>query len=106
MLLEPVWNLLEREVFSAPSTDRLFNLYRDVNEDLDRPDAAEIRRTNLYRYLERYQSFPPVLLLAEAPGPRGCRFSGVPFVSEAQLLDDTFPIDGYQSSARETPHAE
>ena len=54
---------------------------------------------------ERSRS-PKVLLLAEAPGPWGCRFSGVPITSEAQLLDPDFPISGEQSSAGDEPHTE
>lgn len=106
MHLDPVWDLFETALFSSPSSDSLFNLYRDVDDTLDRPDAVSIRRANLRNYLARYEEPPRIFLLAEAPGPRGCRFSGVPFTSEAQLLDDTFPICGRQSSLREKPHAE
>ena len=38
--------------------------------------------------------------MAEAPGPWGCRFSGVPLVSEQQLLDPAFPLDGRPTSLR------
>ena len=106
MLLDPIWNLLEEEVFSRPSTDDLFNLYRDRNEELDRPGAPQIRRRNLRRYLSRYEERPPFFMLAEAPGPWGCRFSGVPFTSEKQLADDTFPLAGEPSGAHEDLHAE
>ena len=47
-----------------------------------------------------------VVLLAEAPGPWGCRFSGVPLVSEAQLTDADFPIHGRQTSQEPEPHHE
>jgi hypothetical protein len=45
-------------------------------------------------------------LLAEAPGPWGCRFSGVPLVSEAQLVDPAFPIHGRPTSRADGPHTE
>lgn len=104
--LEPIWQLFEREVFPAPSSERLFNPYRDRHDAVDLPDAPSIRRENLRRYLGTYPAPPAVLLVAEAPGPWGCRFSGVPLVSEAQLVDERFPIDGLPSSTKEAPHTE
>ena len=98
--------LFERYVFPVPSTDRVFNPYRDVNPDVDRPDADAIRRANFAAYLGAYPRRPSTLLVAEAPGPWGCRFSGVPFTSEQQLLDPDFPIDGHPSSAGDAPHRE
>lgn len=106
MLLEPVWNLISERVFPAPSEHNLFNLYGDRTDALDLPDAPAIRRDNLYRYLASYEVRPRVLLLAEAPGPRGCRFSGVPFTSEMQLLDPGFPFDGQVSGNGEKPYTE
>jgi hypothetical protein len=106
MLLEKVWTVLEECVFSRASTERLFNLYGDRNEDVDLPNAPAIRRENLWNYLSAYREPPSVFLLAEAPGPWGCRFSGVPITSEAQLLDPDFPVHGRQSSAGEQPHSE
>jgi uracil-DNA glycosylase len=93
-------------VFPVPPTPGLFNQYRDRDEALDLPDAPRIRQDNLYRYLSSFPKRPRVLLLAEAPGPRGCRFSGVPFTSEAQLLDPAFPIHGNRSSRGEAPYSE
>ena len=37
--------------------------------------------------------------MAEAPGPWGGRFTGVPFTNERQLLDPAFPVDGRPTSA-------
>ena len=93
--------LFERELFDAPSTDDLFNMYRHrVNGDRDVAEAPAIRRQNLRNYLAAYPGRPEALLMIEAPGPWGCRFSGVPITSEAQLLDPAFPIDGERTSAR------
>src|SRR5919106_4390686 len=98
MLLSDVWAVLEERVFTHTSSDRLFNFYKDGEEALDLPDGPAIRRQNLKSYLSCFRERPPVLLLAEAPGPWGCRFSGVPITSESQLLDAHFPVRGMQSS--------
>lgn len=101
--LEP---LFEARLFDVPSTDDLFNPYRDRDDALDRPDAAAIRRDNLRRYAAAYDAPPPLLLLCEAPGPWGCRFTGVPITSEAQLLDPAFPLSGTRSSTADAAHDE
>ena len=106
MLLEEVWSMLAEKVLTTPSTPTLFNLYRDTDTDYDRSDAADLRRSNLREYLACYRSRPEYFLLAEAPGPWGCRFSGVPLVAEAQLQDPAFPIHGQVTSLAPTPHAE
>ena len=106
MLLDDVWTLLETRVFPKPSSDTLFNPYHTTHATLDRPDAAQTRRTNLRNCLACYAARPPLFLLAEAPGPWGCRFSGVPLVSESQLADPDFPIDGTPTSRAEEPHRE
>ena len=106
MPFDDLQRLFETHLFTRPSTERLFNPYRDRRNAVDRPDAPAIRQANLRRYLAAYPAPPPLLLLAEAPGPWGCRFSGVPLVSEAQLLDPAFPLTGDASSTRETPHTE
>lgn len=104
--MDPVWEILEKKVFVRASTDRLFNLYRDRDAELDKPDAPAIRRQNLRGYLSAYQEMPRVFLVAEAPGPWGCRFSGVPITSESQLLDKNFPVIGDKSSTADEPHDE
>jgi hypothetical protein len=105
-MLSDVWSLLESEVFPAPSTDEAFNPYRDRYDDLDCDDAPARRRENLRAYLSCYDTSPPLFLLLEAPGPWGCRFTGVPITSEAQLLDPDFPIDGRRTSRDDDPHTE
>ena len=99
-----LWALYERDVFAATG-DRLFNPYRDRHGTHDAGGAAETRRQNLRAALDAVArdapgGRPDVLVVAEAPGPWGCRFSGVPFTSERQLLDPAFPVDGRPSSAR------
>jgi len=60
------------------------NPYRYSHPDLDRRGAARTRRANLEAYLERVGR-PRMLLLGEALGFRGGRFSGITFTSERQL---------------------
>lgn len=61
------------------------NQYRDAEADLDRPDGAAVRRRNLRRYLEAFSRASHVLV-GEAAGYAGCRFSGIPFTGEAQIV--------------------
>jgi len=98
MILEDVWTLLERTIFPVPSTNTYFNQYNDRRPDLDLPGAERIRRNNLRKYLESHPEKPVVLLVGEAPGYRGCLFSGVPFTSEAQLCSGELPFSGERSS--------
>ena len=102
---DDAWRLFEREVFEATGTpDRLFNLYATAAEtEHDAPGAPQIRRANLRAALDAVASSAPdgrpdVLVVAEAPGPWGCRFSGIPFTNERQLVDPEFPVDGTPSS--------
>jgi hypothetical protein len=109
----PVWRaelteFFEKALFCEPSTACLFNQYRDVNSefDIDRPGAAAIRRDNLSKYLLSITDWPRVVLIGEAPGYRGCRFSGVPFTSEAQLISGYPFTGGQRSSSRAHPYDE
>lgn len=109
MLLLPVWEWLEGEVFNLPvaiaGPKPCFNPYRGVDPTVDRPGADRVRRENLRRYLESFAAWPEALVIGEAPGWRGCRFSGVPFTSEAQLAG-SLPFYGAPSSLGEKPHNE
>lgn len=64
----------------------VINPYRDADADreLDGPAAARRRRANLEAYLERVGA-PRLVLVGEAIGYRGGRFSGIAFTSERQL---------------------
>jgi len=98
MVLDELWNFFEREIFTIRSTSGFFNQYRDRNSSVDLAVATEIRQENLRNYFLSFSRRPSVLLLGEAPGPWGCRFSGVPFTGERQLLAHTLPFSGQQSS--------
>jgi hypothetical protein len=62
-----------------------FNVYAQRDPRLDRPGAPAIRVSNLEHYLHTRAS-ARIALIGEAAGYRGCRFSGIPFLSEAQML--------------------
>jgi len=102
MILGDVWTLLERTIFPVSSTNTYFNQYNDNIPDLDLPGAEKIRRINLRKYLESHPKKPKVLLVGEAPGYRGCRFSGVPFTSEAQLCSGKLPFTGERTNCKNT----
>jgi hypothetical protein len=71
------------EIAGIRGSDRLFNPYAPLDDPL-----AGIRRDNLVRYLCDVHRFEPrVLLVAEAPGYRGCALSGIPITSERIILN-------------------
>jgi len=98
MVLYELWGFFEREIFTIRSTPGLFNQYRDRRSSVDLVEATAIRQQNLFNYFLSFSKIPPVLLLGEAPGPWGCRFSGIPFTGERQLLARELPFSGQQSS--------
>ena len=96
----------EKHIFTHSSSDTIFNQYQDNVEGIDRRDGAKIRRENLFSYLSSFKRKPPILLLGEAPGPWGCRFSGIPFTGEGPLSRGELPFTGKQTSANDTPYSE
>lgn len=80
---------------TRPSTKTVFNQYS--NED----KKGIIRLNNLKLYLELLK--PKIILIGEAPGYNGCRWSGVPFTSEYIMLSKNFHIfrqsRGFQQSS-------
>lgn len=74
---------------AGPSNPRcVFNPWADYDER-DRPPrrAAPRRRLdNMAAYLAARRSSARVLLLGEAPSHRGCRFTGIAFCSEVELV--------------------
>lgn len=107
MVLNDVLMLLEDTVFSASiNSDSLFNQYNEKNYELDLPNADEIRKENLRNYLRSFSERPSIFVIGEAPGWRGCRFSGVPFTSEFQLCNGSLPFEGSQSSKNHSPYRE
>ena len=106
-----IWQTIQDLVINCEPSPGLFNPYSDSHPEWDLPDAPSIRTDNLKNYLDDHgrndhQRGIDLLLVAEAPGPWGCRFSGVPITSEAQLLNVEFPARGRQSTRREVPFSE
>ena len=100
MILEDTWAFLEKEVYPVPSTPELFNQYNEADNDkrYDSVDGAKTRMDNLLNYVKSFSEWPNVLIVGEAPGPNGVRFSGVPFTTEVQLCEGQLPFKGMQSS--------
>src|SRR4051794_22683282 len=76
-----------RRLYRGPrgSVPGVVNPYRESSPELDGPAAPRRRRANLEGYLERV-GVPRLVLLGEALGFRGGRFSGIAFTSERQLV--------------------
>lgn len=106
-LADRLWPLLEGELFERPSAEGTFNPWLDRDPDLEVERAPHLRRANLRSYLESFPERPDALLVGEAPSWRGCRFSGIAFTAEANLLDPAFPVGGRRTTAfRDRPLAE
>lgn len=89
VLMTPDLSPLLRTLYRGPKSSAadVVNPYRDEVSELDRPGAARYRRANLEAYLEEVGR-PRVVLLGEALGFRGGRFSGIAFTSERQLVGE------------------
>lgn len=105
-----LWGFLEAEIFPLPSTRHekggLFNFYRDQDPAVEISGAAARRRQNLWGFFASLPQRPALLLVGEAPGWRGCRFSGVPFTSEVQLEEARLQFWGVRTSINANPHRE
>jgi uracil-DNA glycosylase len=87
-------------------SDHVFNPWRDHDllDDL-RFGGPASRRNRLAAHLNRDAKY---LLIGEAPGYRGCHFSGIPFTCEKQLCDGAVPHIGVCSriTTRKLPWSE
>ena len=67
----------------------VFNPWSDYDEQCDiGPEAPDIRCRQLQDYLEPRLNRARILLIAEAAGYQGCRFTGIPITCERMLLDE------------------
>ena len=66
----------------------VFNPWRDHDERDHEPrrEMPRRRRQNMAAYLEARRDHARVMLLGEAPSHRGCRFTGIAFCSETELV--------------------
>jgi hypothetical protein len=77
--------LIETLPFGLPG---LFNPWQDhCQHDVD-ADAPVGKRERLARHLD---CDPALILVGEAPGYQGCRYSGIPFTSERLLMEGAIP---------------
>jgi hypothetical protein len=81
--MSPKPRVLATALLDGPSD--AFNQYTEAHPTFDLPDAAERRLDNLHRYLETVAT-ARLVLVGEAAGFRACRFTGVPFTDETQLV--------------------
>ncbi|NND71398.1 MAG: uracil-DNA glycosylase [Rhodothermales bacterium] len=82
---------LQDALSSFDTRPDLFNQYISYTQ-YDVGDAPSIRLSNVIAYLERFVGRRQTLILAEAPGPWGCRFTGIPITSEEEIGRSEFPI--------------
>ena len=72
-----------RELRSYPTNDELFNLWNDSLPSLEMENSARVRRENFRKYFSYWLENPPrLMLIGEAPGYAGSRFTGISFTSE------------------------
>lgn len=66
----------------------VFNPWRDHDERdrAPRRETPALRRENMRAYLEARRQSARFMLLGEAPSHRGCRFTGIAFCSETELI--------------------
>jgi len=67
--------------------ERAFNQYSDDDPILDLPGGAALRCRNLRAHLDVFHGARYVLV-GEGAGYAGCRFSGIPFTCEEQLVGE------------------
>ena len=78
----------------------VFNQYAEVHPDYDHPDGAERRCANMRLFLDQFRDAGYVLI-SEAPGYAGARFSGVSFTDERFLVGpDALPWAGERAGYR------
>ena len=74
---------------SLPKHARMFNPWSEQSDsDLDL-NAHRLRQERLFRHLSAPN--PKLVLIGEAAGYQGCRFSGIPFTSERLILEGKIP---------------
>jgi hypothetical protein len=79
------------EALAGAAIGATFNQYRETDGDDAGPDAPLVRRENLFHYLDARRC-APVLLVAEAAGWRGARYSGLCLYCERQIDESNTPL--------------
>ena len=97
------------DLAAVPGSATLVNPFSFEHRELDRAGAAAFRRANCEAYLRRFSKRPPrLIIVGEAAGYQGMRFSGIAFTSEYTLLHHPFFHGGgfERSAVRERPFRE
>ena len=96
------------DAICEPSFPRMHNPWRDRCETELRPDGCVLRQERLRRHLDAPN--PRLLIIGEAPGYQGCRYSGLAFSSERLLMEKAIPrmdgLDGERITDRGKPWSE
>jgi uracil-DNA glycosylase len=87
------------EELAAATLGATFNQYRQTGGDDLGPEAPAIRLANLRQYVIARVG-APVVLVGEAAGWRGARYSGLCLCSERQLISGFAGIGHYRCSSR------
>lgn len=100
MLDEQFWEALKRY-----TKKDVFNPWRDTDVHDNYEFAPKMRTARLRLHFELPAKY---LLIGEAPGYRGCHFSGIPFTCEKQLCDGVVPriSDPHRITKRDLPYSE
>ncbi len=87
-MADPLAKLLALLAKGPGDAERVFNPWHDTDERVGSPRREMPRRRleNLAAYLEARRHSARFVLMGEAPSHRGCRFSGIPFCSEHELV--------------------
>jgi len=86
------WRLAEALISTLPvSAPGLFNPWREVCEFDSSTNTIQSKQTRLSAHLDCDARW---ILVGEAPGYQGCRYSGIAFTSEKLLLEGVIPRVG------------
>ena len=113
MVSDPIYSFLALLQAGPSDPTCVFNPWRD-HDERDAPPRRGMpqrRRENMAAYLEARARSARVILLGEAPSHRGCRFSGIAFCSEHELVHKprlvaSRPLALTSTNAREKPVSE
>lgn len=96
------------EAIAEPQHPNMHNPWRDLCGTDLRDDAFTLRQERLRRHLDVPN--PRLLIIGEAPGYQGCRYSGVAFTSERLLVERKIPrmegLEGQRITDRKLPWSE
>ena len=70
-----------------------FCMFRDADPSLERDEGPALRRANATAYLNARAGRAPLLLVGEAMGYAGGRFSGIAFTAERTLMNWGEPFE-------------